>query len=201
MRSRGPARPSEPYGPPALDRLAALVGETQATDRLAPVTVVVPTNYVGVATRRALARRAGLAGVSFLTVYRLAELLGSARLAPAPAGGGGVRRSWPGPCARPREVPGCFEAVRERPATEEALVAHRGCATPRRRPRPSAGVRRATDVVRIHRHHRPARRSVVRRGRPPGRGHRAVRRAGPSPPSAPWSSTSLSGCRSPPAPS
>ena len=70
-----------PYGAPALECLAALVGEAQAADRLAPVTVVVPTNYVGVATRRALARRGGIAGVSFLTAYRLAELLGAAPLA------------------------------------------------------------------------------------------------------------------------
>ena len=146
---------SEPYGPPALDRLAALVGEAQGADRLAPVTVVVPTNYVGVATRRALARRDGLAGVSFLTVYRLAELLGAARLAGAgrrpvstPVVAGAVRQAL-------RQVPGCFEAVREHPATEEALVAaHREL-----RDAGEAAVaavaqasRRAADVARIHQH-------------------------------------------------
>ena len=55
-----------------------------------------------------------------------------------------------------RQVPGCFEAVREHPATEEALVAaHRECVTPgRRRGRPSAGRRRGRPTWwgRIHRH-------------------------------------------------
>jgi RecB family exonuclease len=146
---------SEPYGPPALDRLGALVDEAQATDRLAPVTVVVPTNYVGVATRRALARRSGLAGVSFLTVYRLAELLGSARLAGAgrrpvstPVVAGAVRQAL-------RQVPGCFEAVRDHPATEEALVAaHRELRDAGEAAAEAVGRAspRAADVVRIHRH-------------------------------------------------
>src|SRR5829696_1807061 len=76
MRTMAVAVHAVPYGAPALERLDVLVREAQASDRLAPVTVVVPTNYVGVATRRALASRGGIAAVTFLTVYRLAELLG-----------------------------------------------------------------------------------------------------------------------------
>ena len=54
--------------------------------------MIVPTNSVGVATRRLLAsgelgpitsRGAGVVGVSFLTVYRLAELLAAPALAAA----------------------------------------------------------------------------------------------------------------------
>jgi ATP-dependent helicase/nuclease subunit B len=142
------------YGPPALDRLAALVAEAKADDVLAPVTVVVPTNYVGVATRRALGRRHGVVGVSFLTVYRLGELLGAAALAAAgrrpvstPVVAGAVRQVL-------QRAPGVFASVREHPSTEEALLdAHRelrdvsegtlrvlAAASPR-----------AADVVRIHR--------------------------------------------------
>ena len=37
----------EAYGPPALERLASLVDEAKRADVLAPVTVVVPTQYAG----------------------------------------------------------------------------------------------------------------------------------------------------------
>ena len=73
------------YGAPALDELARRVASAKERDVLAPVTVVVPSNYVGVAARRRLAREHGLIGVTFLTVYRLAELLGAATLAFADA--------------------------------------------------------------------------------------------------------------------
>ena len=142
------------YGAPALDRLAALVAGAQAADALAPVTVVVPTNYVGVATRRALGRRSGIANVSFLTVYRLAELLGASTLAAAgrrpvstPVVAGAIRQVL-------QQAPGVFAGVREHPATEEALLAaHRELrdvseGTLRVLAAASA---RAADVVRIHR--------------------------------------------------
>ena len=90
-----------------------------------------PTNYVGVAARRMLGsgalgpvtdRGVGVAGVTFLTVYRVAELLGAPRLAAAgrrpvstPVLGAAVR----GVLAR---EPGMFAAVAEHPATEQALV-------------------------------------------------------------------------------
>src|SRR5690606_11677868 len=111
--------------------LHARVAAAKAGDPLRPVTEVVPTNYVGVSARRLLAggtlgplarRGSGVAGLTMLTVYRLAELLGAPRL----AGQGrrpvstrvvaaAVRRVL-------REQPGMFAAVREHPATEEALV-------------------------------------------------------------------------------
>jgi len=142
------------YGAPALDRLVALVAEVQVDDPLAPVTVVVPTNYVGVATRRALGRRAGIANVSFLTVYRLAELLGAPSLAAAgrrpvstPVVAGAVRHVL-------QQAPGVFAGVREHPSTEEALLsAHRelrDVSEVTRRVLAAASAR-AADVVRIHR--------------------------------------------------
>ena len=70
-----------PYGAPSHEALRSLVDRHQRDDRLAPVTVVVPSNYVGIAARRALGRSRGVAAVTFLTTYRLAELLGAGRLA------------------------------------------------------------------------------------------------------------------------
>ncbi|HKA83607.1 MAG TPA: hypothetical protein VKD21_07075, partial [Acidimicrobiales bacterium] len=78
------------YGRPALVALRQAIAAAKRGDPLAPVTVVVPANHVGVTARRALAGGtlgaltdggAGVAAVTFLTVYRLAELLGAARLA------------------------------------------------------------------------------------------------------------------------
>jgi ATP-dependent helicase/nuclease subunit B len=63
------------FGQPALDRLARLVAEFKGGDPLAPVTVVVPTNPVGVVARRALGRAAGVANVEFVTVGALAYRL------------------------------------------------------------------------------------------------------------------------------
>ncbi|MGH8977192.1 MAG: hypothetical protein ACRDV7_03875, partial [Acidimicrobiia bacterium] len=80
------------YGRPAVAALHAQVVGAKRDEPLAPVTVIVPTNSVGVATRRLLAsgeigpvtsRGSGLVGVNFLTVYRLAELLAAPALAAA----------------------------------------------------------------------------------------------------------------------
>src|SRR5437870_4721601 len=80
------------YGPPAAHALRDAVAVAKGDDPLTPVTVIVPTNYVGVAVRRQLAtgnlgpvagRGNGIAGVTFLTLYRMAELLGAPRLAAA----------------------------------------------------------------------------------------------------------------------
>ncbi len=143
-----------PYGAPALECLGALVAQAQASDRLGQVTVVVPTNYVGVATRRALARRDGLVSVAFLTVYRLAELLGAAPLAGSgrrpvstPVLAGAVRQAL-------RRDAGCFETVREHPSTEEALLgAHRELRDLGKGPLDAIAraSTRAADVIRIHR--------------------------------------------------
>ncbi len=120
------------YGRPAASSLRAAISGAKAGDPLAPVSVVVPSNQVGVAARRLLAsgelgpiceRGSGLAAVSFLTVYRLAELLGAAPLAAA----GRRPVSTPVLAAALRGVlaadPGVFAPVAEHPATEMALVA------------------------------------------------------------------------------
>lgn|ERR1700722_1594725 len=68
------------------------ISEAKDDEPLRPVIVFVPSNYVGVATCRLLGsgalgpvcnRGIGIAAVSFLTVYHMAELLGSSRLAGA----------------------------------------------------------------------------------------------------------------------
>lgn len=120
------------YGRPALQALRDVVAAAKGPDPLAPVTVVVPSNHVGVAARRLLAGGAlgqvcaggpGLAGVSFLTTYRLAELLGAPRLAATgrrpvatPVVAAGLRRAL-------ADDPGVFGPVAGHPATETALVA------------------------------------------------------------------------------
>src|SRR5262245_11955453 len=83
------------YGAEAYDALRAGVAAAKRGDSLAPVTVLVPTQLCGVAVRRALAHgvgeRAGVAGLSVLTVDRLAERIA----APALVGSG--RRPATGP--------------------------------------------------------------------------------------------------------
>lgn len=110
------------FGPPAYAALAQQVALAKAGDALRPVTIVVPSNYVGVAARRQLGEQGGLIGITFLTTYRLAELLGAASLA---AEG---RRPVSDPVLlvavqeELRRDAGVFAAVAGHPATEEALV-------------------------------------------------------------------------------
>ena len=151
------------YGLPAAQALRDAVARAKRLDALAPVTVVVPTNSVGVSARRRLASGElgpvtemgrGVVGVTFLTVYRLAELLGAAELAAAgrrpvstPVVASAVRRAL-------ARNPGLFAPVATHPATEEALVAaHRELAN-------LDGAQldllasqhpRASEVVRLHR--------------------------------------------------
>lgn len=112
-----------PYGEAAVAFLADCVCAAKHGDALAPVTVVVPSNYAAVATRRELARRGGVAGASFLTLYRLAERLGG----PALAAQG--RRPVSAPVvlqalrAVLAEAPGVLAPVASHPATELALAA------------------------------------------------------------------------------
>jgi ATP-dependent helicase/nuclease subunit B len=68
------------HGAAALDALADAVRAAKGGDPLAAVTVIVPTNTAGVMARRALGRRGGATALDVLTVYRLAELLGSPSL-------------------------------------------------------------------------------------------------------------------------
>jgi hypothetical protein len=152
-----------PYGRPAAELLRDRVAAAKADDPLQPVTVLVPTNYVGVSTRRLLAtgalgpvtsRGTGIAGLTLLTVYRLAELLGAPVLAAVgrrpvstPLVGAAIRQVL-------REAPGIFAPVTGHPSTEEALVrVHRELS--QLEPASLATLerqgRRAGDVVRIHR--------------------------------------------------
>ncbi|HET6775497.1 MAG TPA: PD-(D/E)XK nuclease family protein [Acidimicrobiales bacterium] len=149
------------YGRPALAALRDAVAAAKGGDPLAPVTVVVASNHVGVTARRLLAAGAlgpvtpgqvGVAAVGFVTAYRLAELLGSAALAAAgrrpvstPVVAAALRRALD-------ERPGIFAPVAAHPATEQALVAaytelsdvsEDGWAAL------AAGGRRPRDVVRI----------------------------------------------------
>lgn len=120
-----------PYGRAAAEALRQAVAEAKRGDPLQPVSVVVPSNHVGVATRRLLAsgrlgpvseRGTGIAAVSFLTVYRLGELLGAASL--AAAGRRPVSTPVVGAALRAvlAERPGVFAPVAGHPATETALV-------------------------------------------------------------------------------
>ena len=69
------------YGSAAHDTLAAAIDRLKSRAALRPVAVLVPSNHVGIAARRALGHRGGIAAVTFLTPYRLAELLGAGRVA------------------------------------------------------------------------------------------------------------------------
>ncbi len=151
------------YGRPAAEAFRAEIADAKGGDPLAPVTVIVPSNHVGVAARRLLAsgrlgsvceQGVGVAAVTFLTVYRLGELLGAPQLAAAgrrpvstPVIGAAFRSSL-------SKQPGVFRPVAAHPATEVALVsAYRelrdltsGALEALRAESP-----RAADVVRLHR--------------------------------------------------
>lgn len=122
-----------PYGRAAASALREAVGRAKGHEPLAPVTVVVPSNHVGVGSRRLLASGAvgpvtdgagvGLAAVTFVTPYRLGELLGASTLAAA----GKRPVSTPVLAAAVRSElaagAGLFTSVAAHPATEAALVA------------------------------------------------------------------------------
>ncbi|MYA85967.1 MAG: hypothetical protein F4Y12_10315, partial [Acidimicrobiaceae bacterium] len=146
------------YGPPAHEALATAVARAKGDDPLAPVTVVVPNHYVGLAARRALGRRThngtrGTAAVAFHTAYDLAERLGGAEM--AAEGRRGVTMTVIAAAVRTvlRRDPGHFRGVETHPATERALTrAHRelselGDGQLRAL---AAQSPRAADVVRIH---------------------------------------------------
>jgi RecB family exonuclease len=142
-----------PYGRRATELLADQVRACKRGDPFAPVTVVVPATYAGIAARRRLARD-GVVAVTFVTVSRLAERLGGGALAAAgrrpespPVVLEAVRRVL-------RERPGLFAPVADHPATEAALAAAhaelRGVST-RAADAVAASSPRSADVVAIHR--------------------------------------------------
>lgn len=152
-----------PLGRGALEALRDTLRSYKADHSLAPVTVLVDDNAVGVATRRALASgdlgpicgdRPGLAAVSFSTIYRYGELLGAPLLAAA----GRRPVSTPVVAAAIRRVlaehAGVFAPVADHPTTERRLVAaHRELAEldPVQLDALAGAGRRAAAVVDIHR--------------------------------------------------
>ena len=147
------------YGPAAHEALARAVAQAKGGDPLAPVTVVVPNHYVGLAARRALGRRdqngtRGVAAVAFHTAYSLAEHLGGAEM--ADQGRRGVSNTVIAAAVRAalRRDPGHFRGVETHPATERALTrAHRELSEldPGQLAALSQQSPRAADVVRVHR--------------------------------------------------
>ena len=148
-------RRSVPYGEPAFHALRSAIQQVQAGDPLAPVTVLVHSNAVGVAARRWLAAHGGIAAAQFLTAFRFAELLGG----PAMAHGGRRPVSTPVIDVAVRQAldasSGILRPIAEHQATITALRdAHRDL----RHLPPSAvqqmgtrGSARAREVVRLHR--------------------------------------------------
>lgn len=109
-----------PYGPPASRALAEVVQRAKRSP-LDPVTVVVGSNFAGLAARRALGAGGGVANVSFVTAFRLAELLAGDQLLDLrpltnPVLGAAVRLAL-------AEDPGRYRGVEDHVATETALVA------------------------------------------------------------------------------
>jgi ATP-dependent helicase/nuclease subunit B len=147
------------YGAQAYEALGLAVAEAKDGDPLAPVSVLVPTNLCGVAARRVLARgtggRGGVAGLSVLTVDRLAERIAAPALTGAgrrPATNAVLAAAWRRALAQDA---GVFAPVAAQPATVQALAdRHRelrevdeaaldaiaGCGEPV-----------ASDLVRLHR--------------------------------------------------
>lgn len=116
------------YGRPATEALARVVASAKGGDALAPVTVVVPSNFAGLVARRMLGSGMaasdgltnGIANVSFVTPFRLAELLAAGRLGDRrpltnPVLGAAVRVAL-------AEDPHHFAAVADHQATERALA-------------------------------------------------------------------------------
>ena len=150
------------YGQPARDALARCVNLAKRGDPLAKVTVVVPTNYAGLAARRGLAQRgvsadrggSGVAAVDALTALGLAERLGGAAL--ADKGRRSVSNAVIAGAVRSvlQANPGRFSGVEAHPATSEALAeAHRELSDLNEHQLEALSRRsaRAGEVVRVHR--------------------------------------------------
>ena len=114
-------RCSAVFAPDALPALADAVRVAKDGEPLAHVTVIVPTNAVGVTARRWLGSHGGVAAIELVTPARLAERLAGAALAAA------GRR----PVSTPliditvrevlRQAPGDFAPVADHPSTVTSL--------------------------------------------------------------------------------
>lgn len=105
----------------ALPALAEAVRLAKGHNPLAPVTVLVPTNAVGVTARRWLGANGGIAAIELVTPNRLAERIAGAELAAA----GRLPVSTPLIDLMVREVlraaPGDYEPVAAHPSTVTSL--------------------------------------------------------------------------------
>lgn len=110
------------YGQAATAVLQDVVRAAQAADRLAPVTVIVPSQLAGLAQRRALAATGGIANVTFLTPLALAERLGAARAAVAELAPLTDAVLVAAIRVELRSEAGLFTPVAEHAATESALA-------------------------------------------------------------------------------
>lgn len=109
-----------PIGTHAREALAAAITGAKAGDPMAPVTVVVPSNYSGLSLRRELGWETGLVNVGFMVAPRVAELIAAGRL---PSGNTPLTpalRSEAIHAALERD-PGPFEHIAGHPATVRAL--------------------------------------------------------------------------------
>ena len=149
------------YGPEAHEALASIAQETKNGDPLKPMTVVVPSHYVGIAAARALSaegaigpQQRGITAIDFTTIHELAERLGGPRM--AATGRHPVSNAVIAGAVRAvlRDDPGHFAAVTTHPATERSLVeAHRELSEMDHEGLNAltAQSSRAADVVRVHR--------------------------------------------------
>jgi len=119
------------FGRDANEKLVGLVREVKKRDVFAPVTVIVPSNYVAVTLRRDLASGdygatswvgAGLVATDFLTSYRLAETLSGEHF--LAQGRRPIRDVVIGAVLRQvlAEEPGIFGPIVHHAATERELI-------------------------------------------------------------------------------
>lgn len=112
-----------PYGEEASDLLINRIANLKAGDPLAPVTVVVASNFLAVSTRRELAAHPnGIANVYVTAVRELAAGVGAARLAASGCRPASAPLITAAIRAALHEAPGVFEPVANHPATEQALA-------------------------------------------------------------------------------
>src|SRR4051812_12313243 len=112
-----------PYGPSATDELAAAIRAAKSSDRLAPVTVLVPSNLAGLAARRALGdRHGGVINVRFLVPARFAELVLSAVMPEGVTAPMGMAVRHEAVRSVLAAHPHLFGTVAEHPSTVDAVI-------------------------------------------------------------------------------